>query len=56
VPIVYVLVLSAVLVSMFRGQPAEAITGVGFLGVGGLVYMLLGLNQPPGSSRWSGRA
>lgn len=39
-PAVYVLALGAVLFNMFRTQRAESLTGVGFIAVGGLVYML----------------
>ncbi len=44
-PIVYVLALAAVLVNMFTTQRAESLTGVGFIAVGGLVYLLF-LRRP----------
>ena len=41
-PAVYVLALAAVLVNMFSSQRAEAMTGVGFILVGAIVYALVG--------------
>jgi basic amino acid/polyamine antiporter, APA family len=41
-PAIYVLALGAVLVNMFRSQPHEAMTGVSFVLVGALVYLLFG--------------
>jgi basic amino acid/polyamine antiporter, APA family len=41
-PAVYVAALAAVLVNMFWSQRAEALTGVGFILVGALVYALIG--------------
>ena len=39
-PVVYVLALAAVLANMFTTQRAEALTGVGFIAAGGLVYLM----------------
>ncbi len=39
-PAVYVLALGAVLANMFIKQRAESLTGVGFITVGGLIYLL----------------
>lgn len=41
-PIVYVLALAAVLVNMFQSQRQEALTGVGFILVGGALYLIFG--------------
>ena len=41
-PAVYVLALAAVLVNMFWSQRAEALTGVGFILVGAVIYALVG--------------
>jgi len=46
-PAVYVLALGTVLVNMFRSQRAEALTGVGFILVGAVVYALVGRQAPP---------
>lgn len=40
-PIVYVVVLAAVLFNMFRSQTEEALTGLGFMLAGGIVYAIL---------------
>lgn len=47
-PAVYVLALGAVLLNMFQSQRQEALTGVGFILVGGLVYLLFGRRAAPG--------
>jgi L-asparagine transporter-like permease len=39
-PAVYVIALAAVLVNMFWSQRAEALTGVGFILVGAIIYTL----------------
>jgi L-asparagine transporter-like permease len=44
-PAVYVLALAAVLFNMFRTQQREAITGVGFVLVGAVVYLLVARRQ-----------
>jgi amino acid transporter len=41
-PAVYVLALGTVLVNMFQSQRAEAMTGVGFILVGAVVYLAVG--------------
>jgi amino acid transporter len=41
VPILYVIILAAVVVSTFVNQTKEALTGVGFIAVGALVYHLV---------------
>jgi APA family basic amino acid/polyamine antiporter len=41
VPLVYVAIMAAVLVNMFRTQTSEAITGVGFVTLGALVYAVV---------------
>src|SRR5207248_8801948 len=38
VPALYVVILFTVLANMFRSQPTEAFTGVGFIAVGAAVY------------------
>lgn len=38
-PAIYVLALAAVLFNMFQSQPAEALTGVGFIAVGAVLYL-----------------
>jgi amino acid transporter len=40
VPALYVLILALVLVNMFVNQQAEALTGVGFIALGAIVYYL----------------
>jgi amino acid transporter len=45
VPVLYVLILAAVLVSMFVSQRTEALVGVGFIALGAGVYCLL-LRKP----------
>ena len=49
-PIVYVAVMAAVLVNMFVTQRTESLIAVGFMGVGGLVYVLLFARAKPTSS------
>ena len=44
-PAVYVIALGTILVNMFWSQRAEALTGVGFILVGAIVYRLVG--RPP---------
>ena len=44
-PILYVLILGAVLTNMFRSQPPEAFTGVAFIAVGAAVYLLSPLRK-----------
>jgi L-asparagine transporter-like permease len=46
VPAVYVACFAAVLVSMFSGQPKEALTGTGFVLVGAAVYGLFLRRSP----------
>jgi L-asparagine transporter-like permease len=41
VPILYVVSLAAVLTNMFRSQHQEAMTGVGFILVGAIVYQII---------------
>ena len=41
-PAVYVLALATILANMFQSQPAEALTGVGFIAVGAIVYQFVG--------------
>jgi amino acid transporter len=45
VPAVYVILPAFVLVNMFAEQPMEALSGVGFIVAGVVVYFLLGLQQ-----------
>lgn len=40
-PAIYVMALGAVLFNMFRSQRAEALTGVGFIAVGAVVYAIV---------------
>jgi L-asparagine transporter-like permease len=40
-PIIYVLVMAAVLCNMFYTQRTESLIAVGFIGLGGLVYYLV---------------
>jgi amino acid transporter len=40
VPALYIVIMMAVLVNMFREQQIESVVGVGFIAVGGLVYGL----------------
>jgi amino acid transporter len=51
VPALYPLLPGFVLVNMFRNEPAEALTGLGFIAVGALVYFALGLGGPRGVNR-----
>jgi len=46
-PAVYVLALGTVLVNMFQSQRAEALTGVGFILVGAVVYLIVGRRGEP---------
>jgi amino acid transporter len=49
VPTLYVLILTFVLVSIFTEKPGEALTGVGFIAAGLIVYLLLFRGtRPPG--------
>ncbi len=40
VPILYVLIMAAVLSNMFGNKPTEAFTGVGFIALGAAIYLL----------------
>jgi amino acid transporter len=44
-PILYVTAMAAVLFNMFTTQRIEALAGVGFIGIGALVYFALGLGR-----------
>ena len=46
-PAVYVVALAAVLFNMFTSQRAEAITGVGFILVGAVIYVIVSRRQSP---------
>ena len=48
VPALYVLLPGFVLLNMFTAQPIEALTGVGFILLGALLYFTLGLNRRAG--------
>jgi amino acid transporter len=52
-PIVYVSAMTTVLVNMFTTQPFEALTGVGFIGVGAVLFFALGLQRTPPESQAS---
>jgi amino acid transporter len=45
VPALYVVVPAFVLYFMFQEQPAEALTGLGFIGLGALLFFALGLQK-----------
>jgi hypothetical protein len=47
VPLLYVILPAFVLYNMFTEQPAEALAGVGFIGLGAVLYFLLGLGRQP---------
>jgi amino acid transporter len=50
VPIVYVLIMAAVVTSVFINQQSEALAGVGFIGLGTVVYAAIwraGVRKPP---------
>jgi basic amino acid/polyamine antiporter, APA family len=46
-PAAYVVALAAVLFNMFNSQLAEALTGVGFILVGAIVYAIVGRQKKP---------
>lgn len=50
VPSLYVLILASVLVNMFRSQPTEAFTGVGFIAVGAAVYFAVFAGKMPAAT------
>ena len=46
-PAIYVIALAIVLLNMFSEQYQEAMTGVAFIGVGAIVYVLFGCRSAP---------
>jgi amino acid transporter len=46
VPALYVLIMAMVAVNMFMNQQVESLTGLGFIGLGALVYFLAVPRQP----------
>jgi basic amino acid/polyamine antiporter, APA family len=47
VPALYVVLPLFVLVNMFFAQPFEALAGLGFIALGAILYLALGLQRPP---------
>jgi APA family basic amino acid/polyamine antiporter len=55
VPALYILFPLYVLTCVFLGSPMKALVGVGFIGLGALVYYALGLDRKRGHERKAGR-
>ncbi len=51
-PLLYVLVMAAVLMNMFRARPTESLFAVGFIALGALVYLLVFFRRGAGATAW----